>query len=139
MVAWGGFGKILDVIGKGFGKILDVIGKIGSVAAPIVSTLVPGAAPIVQAASGLISSISDATRRKQTTPVLTGQKSIQFTRTTADNGFNQPQLTDDLSGLSSANSFNSIRPGQNGHGVRRILPGQNGHGVRKTNPKIQLV
>ena len=127
MVAWGGFGKILDVIGK-----------IGSVAAPIVSTLVPGAAPIVQAASGLIGAISGATKPK-TTPVLTGQKSIQFTRTTADNGFNQPQLTDDLSGLSSANSFNSIRPGQNGHGVRRILPGQNGHGVRKTNPKIQLV
>ena len=94
--------------------------------------------PIVQAASGLIGAISGATKPK-TTPVLTGQKSIQFTRTTADNGFNQPQLTDDLSGLSSANSFNSIRPGQNGHGVRRILPGQNGHGVRKTNPKIQLV
>ena len=130
MVAWGGFGKILDVIGK-----------IGSVAAPIVSTLVPGAAPIVQAASGLISSISDATRRKQTTPVLTGQKSIAFTRTTNDNGFNQQQPipTDGLSDMNYANSFNSIRPGQNGHGVRRILPGQDGHGVRKTNPKIQFV
>lgn len=129
MVAWGGFGKILDVIGK-----------IGSVAAPIVSTLVPGAAPIVQAASGLIGAISGATKPK-TTPVLTGQKSIAFTRTTNDNGFNQqqPVPTDGLSDMNYANSFNSIRPGQNGHGVRRILPGQDGHGVRKTNPKIQFV
>ena len=109
------------------GRFRQNFGCNRQVAAPIVSTLVPGAAPIVQAASGLIGAISGATKPK-TTPVLTGQKSIQFTRTTAD-----------LSGLSSANSFNSIRPGQNGHGVRRILPGQNGHGVRKTNPKIQLV
>ena len=128
MVAWGGFGKILDVIGK-----------IGSVAAPIVSTLVPGAAPIVQAASGLIGAISGATKPK-TTPVLTGQKSIQFansvpfTRTTADNG-----ITDNIN-ANEFNGFNSIRPGQNGHGVRKILPGQDGHGVRRvTNPKIQYV
>lgn len=96
-----------------FAKILDGIGKVAGVAAPIVSSLIPGAAPIVDAATGLIGAISGATKPR-TTPVLTGPKSIAFTRNIPEDSWRIPPPD----------------------GSNRML-GANGAGIR--NPKIQLV
>ena len=136
MVAWGGFGKFLDGLTKAVG-----------VAGPIVSSFIPGVAPIVQAASGLIGAIDSAVSKRKTTPVLTGQRSIAFTRQTSDS--DDGSMNPVVNGLSPPpRPTDRIMPGQDGHGIRRIMPGQGGHGLRMQdlssangirNPRIQLV
>ena len=135
MVSWGGIAKFLDGVGK-----------VAGIAAPIVGSFVPGAAPIMQAASGLIGAISGATKPKGT-PVLTGQRSIAFTRQTSDS--DDGSMNPVVNGLSPPpRPTDRIMPGQDGHGIRRIMPGQGGHGLRIQdlssangirNPRIQLV
>ena len=124
MVAWGGFGKILD----GFTKAVGVAG-------PIVSSFIPGVAPIVQAASGLIGAIDSAVSKRKTTPVLTGQRSIAFTRQTSDS--DDGSMNPVVNGLSPPpRPTDRIMPGQGGHGLR-MQDLSSANGIR--NPRIQLV
>ena len=136
MVSWGGIAKFLDGVGK-----------VAGIAAPIVSSFIPGVAPIMQAASGLIGAIDSAVSKRKTTPVLTGQRSIAFTRQTSDS--DDGSMNPVVNGLSPPpRPTDRIMPGQDGHGIRRIMPGQGGHGLRMQdlssangirNPRIQLV